>query len=125
MKFNEYQKLARRTSSYQKTVITSQEELVRQSLPGLVAISMAAMGLAGEAGEVVDYLKKTLHHGHPLDREKVKKELGDVLWYVAETASALGLDLDDVATTNVDKLRKRYPEGFSSARSKHRAKGDE
>ena len=79
------------------------------------------LGLCGEAGEVAELLKKHLYHGHPLDREKLRNELGDVLWYVATLASDLGIPLSDVASANVDKLRKRYPDGFSAEASAKRA----
>lgn len=81
----------------------------------------ALLGLAGETGEVVDYMKKVLYHGHALDKEKLSDELGDVLWYIAELASAMGLDLDRVARQNVEKLKARYPEGFNTERSVERA----
>lgn len=71
------------------------------------------LGLVGEAGEVAEYLKKTLYHQHPEDREKLKKELGDVLWYVAAIATKLGLSLGDIALANLAKLEKRYPDGYS------------
>lgn len=80
-----------------------------------------ALGIAGEAGEVADLLKKHLFHGHELDRAKLTKELGDVLWYVAALSDVFGLRLSDVATVNVDKLRKRFPTGFSSTDSIKRA----
>lgn len=78
---------------------------------------VAALGLAGEAGEVVDLLKKHLGHGHPLDKAKLEEELGDVLWYVADVATHYGLDLDDVARANIRKLTRRYPNGFNKADS--------
>jgi NTP pyrophosphatase (non-canonical NTP hydrolase) len=81
------------------------------------------LGLCGEAGEVAELLKKHLYHGHPLDREKLRNELGDVLWYVATLASDFGISLSDVASANVDKLRRRYPEGFSMERSLNRDGG--
>lgn len=80
-----------------------------------------AMGLAGEAGETADYLKKVLGHGHPLDLPRIEKELGDVLWYLAVLANSFGLSLNQVAKTNVEKLRTRYPEGFSSHASLNRS----
>lgn len=69
---------------------------------------------------MADIIKKHIGHGHPLDTEKVHKELGDVLWYVAVLARRIGSTLEDVAASNVEKLRKRYPEGFSSERSINR-----
>jgi NTP pyrophosphatase (non-canonical NTP hydrolase) len=80
-----------------------------------------SLGLAGEAGEFADMMKKHVGHGHPLNRDKAKKELGDVLWYLATLADGLGLRLSDVADSNIEKLRARYPDGFSSERSINRA----
>lgn len=79
-----------------------------------------ALGLVGEAGEVIDLLKKHLYHGHPLQEEELSKELGDVMWYIADIASNAGLDLDDIGVANLAKLRKRYPAGFDSNLSLHR-----
>jgi NTP pyrophosphatase (non-canonical NTP hydrolase) len=107
MTLDDYQKLAART--------INPEQSHRDNLGNF------ALGLAGEAGETGDYIKKHLYHGHDLDPEVVKNELGDVLWYVAGLASAVGLSLDDVAQGNVSKLRRRYPDGFNHADSKARA----
>lgn len=84
--------------------------------------SMGAMGLSGEAGEVTDLLKKVLFHKHKLDPDKLKKELGDVLWYLAFLAHIGGMTLSEVATANVEKLRGRYPKGFDPKRSRERTK---
>ncbi len=80
----------------------------------------AVLGLNGEAGEVADILKKHLHHSHPLDITKLRDELGDVLWYVAQAADALGIHLSDIMQGNLDKLQRRYPDGFSPEASLHR-----
>lgn len=80
----------------------------------------AALGLSGEAGEFSDTLKKHLFHGHALDQAELSKELGDVLWYVALACDALGLPMGEVMAQNVQKLRRRYPDGFSSERSINR-----
>lgn len=80
-------------------------------------LSCAGLGLAGESGEVADLLKKHLHHGVSLDVEKLRKELGDVLWYVAHACNVMGWRLDEIAALNVAKLRTRYPHGFSTADS--------
>ena len=79
------------------------------------------MGLAGESGEVCDYLKKVVFHGHELDKDQLCKELGDVLWYVATLATTAGLSLGEIARANVVKLQLRYPDGFDSTRSMNRA----
>lgn len=78
------------------------------------------MGLCGESGEAIDIVKKWLAQGHELDKEKLAKELGDICWYLAETATALDLDLEDIMIANIEKLKRRYPDGFDSDRSVHR-----
>lgn len=82
------------------------------------------MGLCGEAGEAIDLVKKHLAQGHPLDREGLIRELGDVAWYLAETAAALDVSLEEVFQTNLDKLKTRYPEGFQAEQSLNRKEGD-
>lgn len=82
------------------------------------------MGLCGEAGEAIDVVKKHLAQGHELDREHLIKELGDVAWYLAETATALDITLEEVLERNLQKLRARYPEGFDDQRSLHREERD-
>lgn len=81
------------------------------------------MGLCGESGEVIDLVKKHLAQGHPLDRTALAGELGDVAWYLAETAHVLGFTLEDILQGNLDKLQARYPEGFSTEHSLHRPDG--
>ena len=78
------------------------------------------MGLCGESGEAIDIVKKWLAQGHELDKEKLAKELGDICGYLAETATALDLSLEDIMAANIEKLRKRYPEGFDTERSVNR-----
>ena len=78
------------------------------------------MGLCGESGEAIDIVKKWLAQGHALDKEKLAKELGDICWYLAETATALGYELEDIMAANIEKLKKRYPEGFDAVRSVNR-----
>lgn len=75
------------------------------------------MGLCGESGEAIDIVKKWLAQGHALDKEKLAKELGDIAWYLAETAYALEIPLEEILMGNLKKLAKRYPEGFSSEKS--------
>ena len=79
-----------------------------------------AIGLAGEAGEVAELVKKGVFHRHGVDREKLAKELGDVLWYVAALCTKASLDMGEVMQANIDKLRERYPNGYSSEDSKRR-----
>jgi NTP pyrophosphatase (non-canonical NTP hydrolase) len=107
---NEYQKLAMRTSSKD---ISPDYHLLN-----------GALGLAGESGEVCDLIKKSFMQGHPLDYDHIAKELGDVAWYIAETATAIGYDMETIFEMNIDKLKKRYPEGFNSDQSQHRREGD-
>ena len=78
------------------------------------------MGLCGEAGEAIDIVKKYLHQGHELDKKKLAAELGDIAWYLAETAHALDIPLEEIFRGNIDKLKRRYPEGFSTERSINR-----
>ena len=107
MTIHEYQQLALRT--------------LNKDLPRDEMLLNAAMGLCGESGEAIDLLKKHRMHGHPFDKEKFAKELGDIAWYLAEAAHAIDMDLEDVLQMNIDKLKKRYPDGFDSEKSMHRA----
>ena len=102
MDFNEYQNKALRTAGVKEK-------------DGLVLNGV--MGLAGESGECIDIMKKHLFQGHELAAAKLLDELGDVLWYIAITAAGLDLTLDEVATYNIEKLNKRYPQGFEAQRS--------
>lgn len=106
MTLDEYQNLAMRTMAPD----TSHEK----------HLAVMGLGLTGEAGEVAELLKKHLGHGHELDNDKLEKELGDVMWYVAGLARVRGLTLERIAEKNVLKLMKRYPEGFSDVASKNR-----
>ena len=99
MTINEYQKLAMTTLNPQ---LSQQDVLIN-----------AVMGLCGESGEAIDIVKKHLHQGHELDREALVKELGDIAWYLAEAATALDMELEEILAANIEKLRRRYPEGFS------------
>lgn len=82
-----------------------------------------AFGLVGETGETIDLLKKIIFHGHDLEtnRDKLALELGDCLWYITGMATAAGINLDDIAKRNIEKLKARYPDGFSEERSIKRA----
>ena len=78
------------------------------------------MGLNGEAGECIDILKKHFYQGHDLDVDKLIDELGDVLWYIAEACTGIGVTMEEVAKRNIEKLKKRYPNGFETERSINR-----
>ena len=103
MTINEYQKLA---------MITLNPALSKKDV-----LINGVMGLCGESGEAIDLVKKHLAQGHELNRDALIKELGDIAWYLAETAYALDVSLEEVLQKNIDKLKKRYPEGFSQSRS--------
>lgn len=94
-----------------------QELALRTMRPGVNGLAMGVMGMCGEAGEACDIAKKHLFNGHRLDRQKLVSELGDVLWYVACTADAIGFDLGWVAQYNIEKLKERYPNGYSDGAS--------
>ena len=106
MTVNEYQRLAMTTLN---PALDKKDVLIN-----------GVMGLCGESGEAIDIVKKWLAQGHELDKQKLAKELGDISWYLAETATALDLNLEDVFEANIEKLKKRYPEGFDSQRSIYR-----
>lgn len=84
----------------------------------------SVMGLCGESGEAIDIVKKWMAQGHELDKEHIAKELGDIAWYLAEAATVLEVPLEDILQANLDKLRKRYPDGFDSKKSIVRLEGD-
>jgi len=102
MELSEYQSLSRQTAEY----------------PRAAWLAYPALGLAGEAGEVAEHAKKAIRDdaGEVSEerRAAMAKELGDVLWYVAQLASELGLDLDDIAQANLDKLLSRQRRGVLS-----------
>ena len=100
-----YQTLAKRTLLDGPGFILSDQDIMTL---------WTALGLAGEAGEVAEIAKKGIFHQHGLDKDRIKKELGDVLWYAAGLASTLGFDLSSIMHENIEKLEERYPEGFTS-----------
>ena len=110
MQVNEYQTIA---------MTTLNPELCKRDV-----LINSVMGLCGEAGEAIDIVKKWMAHGHELDKAHLAKELGDIAWYLAEAATALDMDLEEILRANLEKLKNRYPEGFSCERSRTRLKGD-
>lgn len=91
-----------------------------RDLPDQIELATLALGVAGEAGEVADHIKKVIGHGHPIDREKLMLEIGDVLWYVAVLSNKLGFSLSTIAEANTEKLRARYGDRFSTEASMNR-----
>ena len=114
MTINEYQKEAMRTAS----------GMNYENNGMLINAALGLCGESGESGEVADIVKKATFQGHELDAEHIAKELGDVAWYLAVGAQAIGYDLETIMQMNVDKLRARYPDGFNSEQSLHRKEGD-
>lgn len=102
---NEYQLLAARTDT---------------PMDKLNALRNATMGMVGEGAETLEHMKKVLDQGHELDVDKLIEEGGDTLWYVAKLARACGITLEELAQRNIDKLRRRYPEGFDANMSINR-----
>lgn len=106
MNFSDYQDLAARTLGRDRT---HEQQLAN-----------AALGLTGEAGETAELIKKHLFHATPLDRDAMVKELGDCLWYIAAFATVLDIPMSEIADKNIEKLKRRYPEGFDPERSRNR-----
>lgn len=126
MTINEYQHAALRTESPSDILdisVRTKEGSKTKQRPA-ERLLQGLMGLNGEAGEALDLLKKTLFQGHTLDVEHVAKELGDVAWYLALAADAIGYDLETVLQMNIGKLMDRYPDGFDSGRSIFRTHND-
>lgn len=103
MTINEYQKLA---MSKRNPKLDKRDVLIN-----------SVMGLCGESGEAIDIVKKWFAQGHELDRKHLAEELGDIAWYLAEAADALDIQLEDILQANIEKLRRRYPEGFTVEKS--------
>jgi NTP pyrophosphatase (non-canonical NTP hydrolase) len=109
MTFSEYQKLAART-------INSQLK------PHEIA-DHAVCGMVSEIGEFCGIFQKG-YQGHEVRPEHLKKELGDLLWFVAEFCTVMDWDFGDIPFMNISKLTARYPDGFDARKSLHRAAGD-
>lgn len=109
---NEYQQLAGRTLLDKPDFNITDAD---------VMVAWNAIGLAGEAGEVADLVKKGIFHQQGIDRSKMIKELGDVLWYVAALCSHLSVTMETVMEINIEKLRARFPEGYTPERTTYRA----
>lgn len=97
MDFNEYQAAAKRTLYGNEQVLTN-----------------CALGLASEAGQVVNIVKNYTFRGQKLSKEQLEHEMGDVLWYLSQVAQWADISFDDVAKTNIEILNKRYPHGYQN-----------
>lgn len=109
MELNEYQEKAKR--------------FINKDLDDGKVGAHSLLGLCSEVGELHGLFQKELQ-GHKIDEVHAKKELGDVLWFVAEVATAFGWNLDEIAQMNIEKLSARYPNGFEVEKSLHRKEGD-
>lgn len=106
---NEYQKLASRTIRIDMTKADQEYH--------------ALHGMVGEIGELHSIYQKR-YQGHENTEEHRMKEIGDLIWFIAEYCTSCDWSLEDVMRMNIDKLIARYPEGFSTDRSTHRQDGD-
>ncbi len=99
MPLSEYRKLSRRTRN--NNASTANEKRANY-----------ALGLAGEVGEIVELVKKEIFHKKKASRETITDELGDLFWYLDALADEYGIELSDILRRNVEKLKRRYPNGF-------------
>lgn len=111
MKVEEYERLAKSTLLQHPDFQIEDRQ---------VMISWFALGLAGEAGEVADLVKKGIYHQQGLEHEKLKKELGDVLWYISALADQLDMTLSEIMQANIEKLQARFPQGYDPNRTTFR-----
>ena len=125
MNGNEYQNLAMRTNDGKATLrlenVVDCNDLMVCDVGGILN---ACLGLSGEVGEFNDMIKKWIFHEKELDIEHAKKELGDIMWYIAMMCHSLNWDLDEIMQMNIDKLQARYPDGFDTDRANNRKNGD-
>jgi len=103
MTIDEYEKLAMRTKGDYANV---REQVI-----------CAALGISGEGGEVADLVKKVMYQGHKADHDELVHECGDLCWYLALMADAIGVPLESIFESNIEKLKKRYPKGYSHEQS--------
>jgi len=121
-----YEKMAVSLNEQHAEQYCSEQEYVGEVLRTCVAIGfderllLGVMGLAGESGEVVDLAKKARFQGHSIDTNKVKDELGDVMWYLGLLCHTFGFSLQEIRQANVAKMHRRYPNGFEVERSINR-----
>ena len=128
MNGKEYQNLAMRTSDGNATNRLLNLTLSDTTENGIGedtgTILLACLGLSGEVGEFNDMIKKWIFHEKDLDEEHLKKELGDIMWYIAMMCHAFRWNLDEIMEMNINKLKARYPEGFDTDRANNRKNSD-
>lgn len=125
MNMNEYQRLAMRTNDkcntdrLWKKIVADDGD--KKDIGGILN---GCLGLSGEVGEFNDMVKKAIFHEKQLDEDHAKREASDILWYLAMICESFGWDMDEIANINIEKLRKRYPDGFNVDRANNREEGD-
>ena len=107
-------------NDYQQAALRTESRIAADPVPYIRVLE----GLMGLNGEAIDIMKKVLFQDHEFDREHLAKELGDIAWYLAISADAIGYNLETIFQMNVDKLKARYPDGFDSEHSQHRRTDD-
>lgn len=115
-------------SSDISSLLSRMTELEASTDADVPRLLTAALGMSAEAGEFTEIIKKIILQGKPYTEENefhLKRELGDICWYLAQAFMALGTDFEEVLQMNYEKLSARYPEGaFDVYRSENRVKGD-
>ena len=128
---NDYQLFVKSTTSLESSKWNSYEKRAKKLYIedglNIPLLSTSAIGMGSEAGEFQEIVKKIIFQGKEYNEDTrfhMKRELGDVLWYVANAATALGYSLDEIVEGNIAKLESRYPNGFEVYRSENREEGD-
>ena len=122
---NEYQSLAMRTNDGKSTErLGYHTDSKLNEVDDFGGVINGCLGLAGESGEVLDIIKKWVFHEKELDKDHLKKEIGDVMWYVAMLCESFDFNIDEILKINVCKLKSRYPDGFDTEKSNRRMPGD-
>lgn len=127
MDLNIYQNFVKTTTSAESKGLSEFIDRIVTLNVNVPLLLTASVGLASESGEFSEIVKKIVFQGKEYNddvRYHMLRELGDICWYLANAANALGADLEEIVKMNVEKLEARYPNGFEVARSENRAKGD-
>ena len=107
-------------SDFVASIVKPGEDIVNEISPDKAQLIHYALGVAGEAGELVDAIKKSTMYNQELDRENVVEELGDIMFYITALVDLLGIDKNYVIQHNIEKLSKRYADGYSNKAAKER-----